>query len=545
MFRGGILVEKIYIFGHQSPDTDAVTSAISLSHLKNKLGMDTEPRVLGHINKETKYVLDKFGIKEPKYLNDVKLQLKDLDYHKGLFVDENKSIDYVYKFLTEKGVTGTPVVTDGNKYKGIITIKDIAKKLISNDFDKIDSNYSNILETVSGEEVLKFDDEIKGNVLVASYDSDTFTSNVNLNSNSILIVGDRQDIIKKAIDDNVKLIVVTGPEKITEENLKLAENNKVNVIKTNIDSFHTSKLICLSNKIGTLLVEDTSKIFRENDYYTDFVEATKKLKHNNYPILNNDGVCLGLIRITEIINKNNKKVMLVDHQEKEQSVIGLDEANILEIVDHHKIGNINTTNPINFRNMTVGSTNTIVYFMYKENNVEIPKEIAGIMLSGLLSDTLCLQSPTTTEIDKKVAEDLSLIAGVDYEKYALDMFKAGTSLEGLTKEEVIKSDFKSFPIGDEKMAIGQVFTLDVDRIFDELDTYIKKLEEINNKEGYKFIIIAITDILKNGSYLIFTENAKSVLESIYKLDDIKQGYYVDGLVSRKKQILPAILSELN
>lgn len=538
-------MNKVYIFGHQSPDTDAVTSAISLSYLKNKLGMDTEPRVLGHINKETKYVLDKFGVKEPKYLNDVKLQLKDLDYHKGLFVDENKSIDYVYKFLTEKGVTGTPVVTDGNKYKGIITIKDIAKKLISNDFDKIDSNYSNILETVSGEEVLKFDDEIKGNVLVASYDSDTFTSNVNLNSNSILIVGDRQDIIKKAIDDNVKLIVVTGPEKITEENLKLAENNKINVIKTNIDSFHTSKLICLSNKIGTLLVEDTSKIFRENDYYTDFVEATKKLKHNNYPILNNDDVCLGLIRITEIINKNNKKVMLVDHQEKEQSVIGLDEANILEIVDHHKIGNINTTNPINFRNMTVGSTNTIVYFMYKENNVEIPKEIAGIMLSGLLSDTLCLQSPTTTEIDKKVAEDLALIAGVDYKKYALDMFKAGTSLEGLTKEEVIKSDFKSFPIGDEKMAIGQVFTLDVDRIFDELDTYIEKLEEINNKEGYKFIIIAITDILKNGSYLIFTENAKSVLESIYKLDDIKQGYYVDGLVSRKKQILPAILSELN
>lgn len=538
-------MNKVYIFGHQSPDTDAVTSAISLSYLKNKLGMDTEPRVLGHINKETKYVLDKFGVKEPKYLNDVKLQLKDLDYHKGLFVDENKSIDYVYKYLTEKGVTGTPVVTDGNKYKGIITIKDIAKKLISNDFDKIDSNYSNILETVSGEEVLKYDEEIKGNVLVASYDSDTFTRNVNLNSNSILIVGDRQDIIKKAIDDNVKLIVVTGPEKITEENLKLAENNKINVIKTGIDSFHTSKLICLSNKIGTLLVEDTSKIFRENDYYTDFIEATKKLKHNNYPILNNNDECLGLIRITEIINKNNKKVMLVDHQEKEQSVIGLDEANILEIVDHHKIGNINTTNPINFRNMTVGSTNTIVYFMYKENNVEIPKEIAGIMLSGLLSDTLCLQSPTTTEIDKKVAEDLALIAGVDYEKYALDMFKAGTSLEGLTKEEVIKSDFKSFPIGDEKMAIGQVFTLDVDRIFDELDTYIEKLEEINNKEGYKFIVIAITDILKNGSYLIFTENAKSVLESIYKLDDIKQGYYVDGLVSRKKQILPAILSELN
>ena len=193
--------------------------------------------------------------------------------------------------------------------------------------------------------------------------------------------------------------------------------------------------------------------------------------------------------------------------------------------------------------MTVGSTNTIIYFMYKENNVKIPKEIAGLMLSGILSDTLCLQSPTTTEIDKKVVEDLSLIAGVDYEKYALDMFKAGTSLEGMTKEEVIKSDFKSFPIGDKKVAIGQVFTLDVDRIFDELDSYINTLEEINAREGYSFIIICITDIIKNGSYIIYTKEAEKVLENIY--GEIKQGYYVDGLVSRKKQILPAVLENID
>lgn len=538
-------MDKVYIFGHQNPDTDSVTSAISLAYLKSKLGINAEARILGHINKETRYVLNKFGIKEPKYLNDVKLQLKDLEYHKGLYIDENKSIDYVYKFLVEKGITGVPIVKNKNQYKGILTIKDIAKKLISNDFDKIDSNYENIIETINGKEILKFDDEIKGNVLIASYDSDTFVNHINLDGNSILIVGDRQDIIKKAINDKVKLIIVTGPGVVTEENLQLAKNNNVNIIKTELDSFHTSKLICLSNKIGSILEQDMSKVFRENDYYTDFLEASKKLKHNNYPILNNNNECLGLIRITEIINKNSKKVMLVDHQEKEQSAIGLDEANILEIVDHHKIGNINTTNPINFRNMTVGSTNTILYFMYKENNIEIPKNIAGIMISGILSDTLCLQSPTTTEIDKKVVKDLANIAEIDYEKYAFDMFKAGTSLDGLTKDEVIKSDFKSFPIGDEKIAIGQVFTLDVDRIFDELDLYIKKLEEINEKEGYKFIVLAITDILKNGSYLLFTEKAKNVLESIYELEDIEQGYYVDGLVSRKKQILPSILSELN
>lgn len=538
-------MNKVYIFGHQSPDTDAVTAAISLSYLKNKLGVNSEARVLGHINKETKFVLDRFNTKEPKYLNDVKLQLKDLDYHKGLYVDEKKSIDYVYKFLMEKSITGTPVVTSGNKYKGIVTIKDIAKKLVSNDFDKIDSCYSNIIETINGEEILKFDDEIVGTILVASYNTDTFMNNVVLNNKSILIVGDREDIITKAIDDKVKLIIITGNGKISDELLSKAKENKINIIRTINDSFHTSKLICMSNMIGTILEEDTSKIFRENDYYTDFVEATKKLKHNNYPILNNKNECLGLIRITEIINKNNKEVMLVDHQEKEQSVTGLDEANILEIVDHHKIGNINTTNPINFRNMTVGSTNTIIYFMYKENNIEIPKDIAGLMLSGVLSDTLCLQSPTTTKIDEMVVNDLANISGVDYKEYALEMFKAGTSLEGLTKEEVIKSDFKSFPIGDEKMAIGQVFTLDVDRIFSELDSYIEKLEEIKEKEEYKFIVIAITDILKNGSYLIFTKEAKEILEGIYNLDDIKQGYYVDGLVSRKKQILPSILKELN
>lgn len=538
-------MEKVYIFGHQNPDTDSVTSAISLSYLKNKLGMNTEPRVLGHINKETKFALDYFNQKEPKYLNDVKLQLKDVEYHKGLYIDENESIINVYNYLNEKGVTGTPVVSDGNKYKGIVTIKDIAKELMTGNFEKLDASYNNILSAIDGEEILKFDEDIEGNILVASYRSTTFLNNVKLSEDNILIVGDRHSIIENAVNSKIKLLIITGSGDIKEEHLKIAKENKVNIIRTKNDSFTTSKLINLSNSISSILKEDTSKIFRENDYYSDFIEASKKLKHNNYPILNSDNECLGLIRITEIVKKNNKEVMLVDHQEKEQSVIGLDEASILEIVDHHKIGNINTNNPINFRNMTVGSTNTILYFMYDESNIEIPKEIAGIMLSGILSDTLCLQSPTTTSLDKKVVESLSKIAGVDYEKYALEMFKAGTSLEGLTKEEVIKSDFKSFPVGDDKIAIGQVFTLDVDRIFNELDSYIEKLEDINNKEGYKFIVLAITDILKNGSYILYTSDAKKVLEDVYNLEDIKQGYYVDGLVSRKKQILPAILEQLN
>ena len=534
---------KVYVFGHQNPDTDSVTSAISLSYLKNQLGMDTEPRVLGHINKESKYVLDYFKIKEPKYLNDVKLQLKDVEYLKDVYIDKNSSINDVYEYLNEKGITGTPVVEDKNKYYGIVTVKDIAKELIKGDIHFLDATYENILNVLDGEEVLKYDDNIKGDILVASYRSTTFLNNINLTKDNILIVGDRHSIIEDAVNKGIKLLIVTGNGEIKDNHLKIAKQNKVNIIRTKNDSFTTSKKVGLSNSISTIIKNDSSKVFKENDYYDDFIENSQKLKHNNYPILNNKNECLGLIRITEIVKKNNKQVILVDHQEKDQSVIGLDEANILEIVDHHKIGNINTNDPINFRNMTVGSTNTILYFMYDENNIKIPKEIAGIMLSGILSDTLCLQSPTTTDLDKKVVESLAKIAEVDYEKYANDMFKAGTSLEGLTKEEVIKSDFKSFPVDDKKFAIGQVSTLDVDRIFNELDSYIEKLEEIKEKEGYMFIIICITDILKNGSYIIYTKDAKKVLEEIYNTN-VKQGYYVDGLVSRKKQILPDVLDKL-
>ena len=538
-------MDKIYVFGHQSPDTDAVTAAISLSYLKNKQGLNTEPRVLSHISKETKFVLNYFNQNEPKFLNDVKLQLKDIEYHKDLIIDENESILNVYNYLNEKGVTGVPVVKDGNKYTGIVTVKDIAKELMMGNFDKLDAKYDNIISAIQAESILRFDDEIKGDILVAAYKSTNFLNNIELNNNNILIVGDRHSIIEEAVNKGIKLLIITGNNEIKEEHLKIAKENKVNVIKTSLDSYHTSKLLGLSNSISLIVTRDDSKVFYEKDYYDDFVEATKKLKHNNYPVLNSKGECLGLIRVTDNLKKNNKQVMLVDHQEIEQSVEGLNEASILEIVDHHKIGNINTNNPINFRNMTVGSSNTIIYFMYEEAGIEIPKEIAGVMVSGILSDTLCLQSPTTTDMDKKVVEELSKIAGIDYEKYSFEMFKAGTSLEGLTKEEVIKSDFKSFPHDDKKFAVGQVMTLDVDRIFDELDDYLKTLEEINKKEGYMFTVIAITDILKNGSYLIFTEDAKKVLEEAYNTPDIKQTHYVDGLVSRKKQIIPSILEQLN
>ena len=536
-------MDKVYIFGHQRPDTDAITGAITLSYLKNQLGLNTEPRALGHVNDETKYVLDYFKVKEPKYLNDVRLQLKDVNYHKGYFLEDKETIKSVYDYLTEKGITGVPIVDKNKLFLGIVTLKDIAKELINGDISTLDSTYENILKTLDGEEITKFNDDINGNLMVASYNSQTFFNNIALTNQDILLVGDRHQIHECAIKSKVKLLIVTGNLTIDEEHIKLAKENKVNIIRTSMDTFTASKTIGLSNEIKTILHENSIS-FKETDFYDDFIEETKKLKHNNYPVVDNKGKCLGLIRITDIIEKNNKKVILVDHQEFEQSAPGIEEAEIIEIVDHHKISNISTKLPINFRNMAVGSSNTIIHELYKESGVKIPDDMAGLMISGILSDTLILQSPTTTDKDREVVEELAKQLKLDYKEYAINMFKAGTSLKGKTKEEVITTDLKTFTSNDEKFAVAQIFTLDVDSIKEDIDEYLSELERINESLGCEFTMMCITDVIKNGSYVIYTEKAKDILESGYGVSPFEQMTYIDGLASRKKQVVPVILSEL-
>ena len=341
-------MDKIYIFGHQKPDTDSVTAAISLAYLKNKLGIKAEARVLGDINEETKFVLDYFGVEAPRYLNDVRLQIRDVTYHKGLYVNYKSTIRDTYNYLLENNVTGVPIVDENNNCLGIITVKDIAKNLILGDFTELDSTYENILRIINGEIITKFSEEIDGNVIVASYKSETFFNDIRLTSNDVVIAGDRPQIHRHAINNRVRLLIVTDNSNITEENLLLAKENNVNIIKTSLDAFHTSRLISQANEINILTSRDLVS-FKETDYYDDFLSITKKLRHNNYPVVDSKGKCLGLIRVTDVNDKNKKKVILVDHQEFEQSAPGIEEANIIEIVDHHKISNITTKMPINFR----------------------------------------------------------------------------------------------------------------------------------------------------------------------------------------------------
>lgn len=536
--------EKIYIFGHHNPDTDSVCGAIALSYLKNKLGFNTEPRILDNISPETSFVLDYFHVAKPRLLDDVKLQIKDISYHKNYFVKSTDSILKAYNFMSDNQITGIPIVDKDNSFVALITLKMLLKEFIGDNLTKIKTSYANLIEVLKGKEVLRYFDEIEGDVLVGGYKSMIFVSEVELSSKDILITSNRPIIIKYAIEQGVKTIILVGLQEMDDECLYLAKENGVNVISASYDTFHTAKLVCLANYISTVVERGRAICFNENEYYDDFIIASKKLKHNNYPVIDKDNKCLGLLRLTDVDNVNRKKVILVDHNEEEQSVLGLNEASIVEIVDHHKLGNITTSSPINFRNMAVGSSNTIIYNLYNENKVSIPDDMAGLMLSGILSDTLILNSPTTTDEDVRVVSALSKQLDIDYKKYGFDMFKAGTSIVGKSKEEILTTDIKSFAYDDKKYAVSQVFTLDVDEILKDIDGYIEVLNDIKKDLGCSFAVVFITDIIKNGSYVIYTDRAKDVLDQGYMISS-HQGMYLDGQISRKKQIVPTIISGFN
>lgn len=537
-------MEKVYIFGHKKPDTDSICASISLAYLKRQMGIDAEAMALGDINNETKFALKYFNLKPPKYLNDVKLQIKDVDYMKNCYVNEKTSINESYIYMKDNNLSGLPIVDDNKKLTGLVTLKELARELIQGDLTKIHTSYDNILKTLNGEEILKYDEEISGNVLAASFRSTTFMKNVILHDNDILIVGDRQSILEYALRAKVKLIIVVGDGEINESNYKLACENKVNIIKTSYDTFHTTKLINLSNYISNMSFSSNPISFDENEYFSQFEEIASRTKHTNYPIVNKKGECLGLLHITFSNVKHPKKVILVDHNEKEQTVDGIEEANIVEVVDHHKLGALVTTMPINFRNMAVGSSNTIIFNIYIENNVEIPKEIAGAMLSGIISDTLLLKSPTTTDFDIKAVNELSRIAMVDYMEYGMELFKAGSSLKGKTKEEIIYEDFKKFTIDDDNIGIGQVLTTDINTIIEEKEEYINLLNSISINNDYKVVALFVTDIIKNGSYILYNEKSENIIKDSFDLDVLKQGYYFQDIVSRKKQIIPPIMETL-
>ena len=532
-----------YIFGHRNPDTDSVCASISLSYLKNALGDNTVPRVLGHINKESKFVLNYFNVKEPEYLNNAKVQIRNVYYNKGTYVYDTMSIKEVIDYLLEKKLTAVPVVDKNKKLVSLITLKEIALLFINTVKNTLNTNYDKLLKSLGGKEIIRFNEEFNGQMLVASYQSRTFMEQVNLKHSDILIIGDRHKVLEYGITNKISLIVLTNNFSLPDDLLQLAKKNKVSIISSPMDTYNTCNAISLSNYVRTIILNHNPSIVHDFDYLTDFIEMANKQGFSNYPVLNKKGDCLGMIKVTEAGKYDKMPIILVDHNQLDQSVPGIDEAKIVEIIDHHNLGAIGTNVPINFRSMPVGSTCTIIYYLYLENNIEIPKNIAGIMLSAILSDTLLFQSPTTTSKDIEAANNLATISNVNINDYGYKMLKAGSSIENMSVDEVIFQDFKSYKISNTTLGNSQIITMDFEHIKNNLSKYINKLDEIS-KGQYEVVLIFITDIIKNGSYILYNRQSKQIIIDSYDLEELEEGTFIPNLISRKKQMLPKLMETL-
>lgn len=533
-----------YIFGHKNPDTDTVCSSIALSYLKNELGGKTVPKVLGNINEETKFVLNYFNIPVPNYLNDVRVRIKNIKYDKKAYINENSSINAAFKLMQKQNITAIPLIDEKKKLTGYVTLKEIARYLINGNKEMVSTTLDNIVETLDAKIIIKKDDVIAGDILIAGLQDKTIRKEVELSEKDILIVGDRYKVLEYAISCKVKLIILPLNIELDKKILTKAEQNNVNIIATALNSYQIANKIILSNYIKSINTNRNPVTVYNDDYFTDFKTMTHKINHTNYPIINNKNECLGLIRLTGPNEYEKQKVILVDHNNLAQSVDGIEEADILEIIDHHNLGAIGTTVPINFRSKPVGCTATMIYDMFIEEKVPIPKNIAGIMLSAILSDTLLLTSPTTTEADRFVAVKLANIAKVDIDTYGTEMLKAASSIAGKSVEELIKMDFKSFVVGSKNLGIGQIMTMDFDTVKEKIDEFVNKLNEMANT-NYSNVVIFVTDIIKNGSYVIYDEKSEDIIADSFGIKNIHQGVFLPKLVSRKKQILPSILNTID
>ena len=531
---------KTYVIGHKNPDTDSVCGAISLSYLKNAMGYDTEPRILGEINSETDYALSYFNIPVPKVLEDVKVKIKDIRYHKDYYINENKSIYETYNFMNEYNITGIPLVDNNKKFVGYVSLKEIAKSMISLHNSYLNTIFDNIVNTLNSKYFYKITDVIVGNIVSATLEDNTFIEKIKLDSNSILIVGDRKKIINYAIDSKIQLLILVGNVKLDEDELIRIRNNNINLIYTPYTSFEVSKFLELSNSINTIKRSENSVCLNSEDYLSDFIEVANRTKHTNYPIINTRGECFGMLRLIDTNEYNKRKLILVDHNSLKQSVDGIEEAEILEIIDHHNIADT-TKIPINYRILPVGSVNTIIYYLYKENDIEIPLEIAGLMISGIISDTLLLNSPTTTYQDRYVLMELSKRLGIDYNKYGMNLLKSGMNYNDMSIEDIIYNDYKVFTVKDNKFSIGQVLTVDFNDFIVIKEDIIKSLNEISIKNGFKVTALFITNIINKESMIFYSEESKMIIKDAFDLDSVYEGIILDGILSRKKQIVPVFM----
>lgn len=537
--------ETIYILGHKNPDSDSICAAIGYAEYKKGNGdVNAVPVRLGEINRETRFILDYFDLEEPMYLETVRLSVSDLNFDKIPPVSPEISLGMALELMKKNNLNSLPVVDENDQLMGIVTISDIIGSYIdvwdNNILGKSGTTIDNIIDTLSAN-IVTIPDEMRpftGKVLILAMEPNTAKEYVE--ENDIALCGNRRDVQEIAINSNISLMIVTGNTDVDKDIINLAEKNKVTIISTPHDTFTASRLITQSVPIKEVMTHENIVKFSLDDLVDNVREHMSKTRYRSYPVVDHNNRVVGLISRYHLISNIKKKVILVDHNERSQSIDGLEDCEILEIIDHHRVGDVFTGNPIYFRNEPVGSTSTIIASIMFENGRRPSKKIAGILAAAIISDTLLLKSPTSTNTDKIILERLARIANLNIEEFAHEMFKAGTTLVGSTPQELLSRDFKLFTINERKVGIAQVNTMDLDSIKDMKPDLISIMERKLEEEGYSIFMLMLTDIFNEASEILVVGPYKELVAKAFGKKLANNSFYAEGIVSRKKQIVPPI-----
>lgn len=540
---------QVYVVGHKNPDTDSVCSSIAYANLKQQIG-DAEyiAKRAGMLNEETQYVLDHFGVEAPTLLSDVQLQVKDVDVNRSPGIDSHTSIKEAWAMMKEKNVY-TVAITKENKLEGVITTGDIAMSYMDVYDQSILANartqYQNIVSTLDGEVVTGNPHAyfVKGKVAVAASSPDMMETYIE--KDDLVILGNRYESQLCAIELDASCLVVCQGAQVSKTIKKLAEERDIVVITTPHDTFTVSRLINQSIPVKHFMNKDGLTIFNTEDYVESVKEVMAKKRTRDFPVLDKKGQFYGLISSRRLMEARKKQVILVDHNEKTQAVDGIEEADILEIIDHHRLGRLETVGPVYFRNQPVGCTATIVYEMYKENRIVPDKTMASLLCSAIISDTLLFRSPTCTMVDRAAAEELSKIADVNLEELAEEMFQAGSNLKGKTAEEIFFQDFKHFTVGDVKFGVGQINSMNAEELKEIKECLLPYLEKAANTHRLDMLFFMLTNIVEESTELLcYGKRAKEQVIEAFDLPEDTEEVHLAGVVSRKKQLIPAFVISL-
>ena len=540
---------KVVVIGHRNPDTDSICSAIAYAELKNKTSnLVCEPRRAGKMNQETEFVLKKFGVKPPRMCTDVNPKIRDVDYREMPGIPGSTSLRKAWEIMRDKQIDTLPVTSPDNELEGVITVKDIATANMDV-FDtgilaKSQTTYRNILETLGGTMVVGREDDVctTGHIRIGTATPEMLENTVE--KGDIVILTNRYESQLCAIEKEASLLIICNGSKVGRTIQRIAEEMGVAIMSAPVDTYAAGKLISQCAPISYYMTRSDIMKFTLVTPVADVTRVMAKVRHRYFPILDEDGKYCGMVSRRNIINLQKRRIILVDHNEATQAVEGFDQAEILEIIDHHRIGSLETSGPVYFRNQPVGCTATIITQMYDENGMEIPPQIAGLLLAAILSDTLVFRSPTCTPLDEALAKRLAKIAGVDIDEFASEMFEAGEKLDGKTAEEVFLQDFKVFMCGDIRFGVAQGSYMTRKNLQAAQALLQPYLEEARNKQNVEDLYMLLTDVPKEESVVICTGRyAAEVLSNGFESRPAADGSWtLPGVVSRKKQFIPAMMS---